>query len=138
MVTTTDTAERSAVGLLAPATRVLLVDDDPTMREVIGDLLELLGCAVDVATNGKEALEQVARARPHLILLDYVMPVMDGKAFGLALRGEPGYADLPIVLMSAAPQADDVCDAIGARACLCKPFDLDELEEIVQDAGGPP
>jgi CheY-like chemotaxis protein len=119
--------------VLAPATRVLVVDDDPFIRDVVGDVLELIGCAVQTAANGKEALERVAATRPDVILLDYMMPIMDGRAFGLELRRQPEYARLPIVLMSAAPDADQVCQAIGARACLRKPFDIDELAAVVQD-----
>jgi CheY-like chemotaxis protein len=120
--------------VLAPVMRVLVVDDDPSVRDVVGDVLELLGCAVHTAANGKEALEQVALTRPDLILLDYMMPVMDGKACGLELRRQPEYTGLPIILMSAAPDADQVCDAIRARACLRKPFDIDELADIVQNS----
>ena len=118
--------------MLAQLKRVLVVDDDPSIRDVVGDVLELLGCAVHTAANGKEALEQVATALPHVILLDYMMPIMDGLAFGLELRRQPEYVGLPIVLMSAAPDADEVCQAIGARACLRKPFDIDELADVVQ------
>jgi CheY-like chemotaxis protein len=113
-------------------TRVLLVEDDPAVRDVVADFLELLGCAVNTAANGKQALDHVARARPDLILLDYLMPVMDGRAFGVAVRRETGQADVPIVLISGSPKADEVCDAIGATACLRKPFDMDELAEIVE------
>jgi CheY-like chemotaxis protein len=111
--------------------RVLVVDDDPSIRDVVGDLLELLGCRVQTAANGKEALEQVSTGGLDLVLLDYMMPIMNGKTFGLEVRKQPRHAGLPIVLMSAAPEADEVCEAIGARACLRKPFDIDELAEIV-------
>jgi len=110
-----------------------VVDDDQSIREIVADVLELLGCAVHEAANGEEALEQVAATSPHVILLDYMMPIMDGRSFGLALRNHPQQAGLPIVLMSAAREAEEVCHAIGARACLRKPFDIDELAEIVQD-----
>jgi CheY-like chemotaxis protein len=67
-----------------------------------------------------------------VVLLDYMMPVMDGLAFGIELRRKPEYATLPIVLMSAAPDADEVCEAIGARGLLRKPFDIDELAVLVE------
>jgi CheY-like chemotaxis protein len=115
---------------------VLVVDDDPSIRDVVGDFLELLGWSVQTAANGKEALDQVSAGGLDLVLLDYMMPVMNGKIFGLEVRKEPRHARLPIVLMSAAPEADEVCEAIGARACLRKPFDIDELAEIVSAVGG--
>ena len=122
--------------MAADTPRVLVVDDDPSIRDVIGDLLELLGCRIQTAANGKEALEHVATGPPDLVLLDYMMPVMDGRAFGLEVRKQPHHAGLPIVLMTAAPDAEEVCAAIGARACLRKPFDINELAETVQQIAG--
>jgi CheY-like chemotaxis protein len=115
---------------------VLVVDDEADVREVIADFLELLGCDVHTAANGREALDNLARARPNLILLDYMMPVMDGRTFGMALRRQRPYAEVPIVLMTAFPQADDVGQEIGAMACLRKPFDMDELAHIVESVTG--
>jgi CheY-like chemotaxis protein len=115
---------------------VLVVDDDPSIRDVVGDFLELLGCEVQTAANGKEALEHVSTGRLDMVLLDYMMPVMNGKTFGLAVRREPRHAGLPIVLMSAAPDAEEVCEAIAARACLRKPFNIDELADIVHAIAG--
>ena len=128
--------EPAVPGSLVPLTRVLIVDDDQAIRDVVGDLLELLGCAVHTATNGLEALDRVKQARPDVVLLDYMMPIMDGQAFGLELRRQPDYSGLPVVLMSASPDADQVCAAIGARACLRKPFDIDELAQVVQTIVG--
>jgi CheY-like chemotaxis protein len=111
--------------------RVLVVDDDPSIRDLVGDFMELLGWMVQTAANGQEALERVNTGPPDLVLLDYMMPIMNGRTFGLEVRKHPHHATLPIVLMSAAPNADEVCEAIGARACLRKPFNIDELAEIV-------
>ena len=118
------------------AARVLVVDDDASIRDVVGDFLELLGCTVQAAANGREALDQVSASRPDLVLLDYMMPVMDGKTFGLEVRRHPQHAGLPIVLMSASPDSEEVCEAIGARACLRKPFDIDELAQLVHAIAG--
>lgn len=107
------------------------MDDDPSIRDLVGDFMELLGWMVQTAANGQEALERVNTGPPDLVLLDYMMPVMNGRTFGLEVRKHPHHSTLPIVLMSAAPNADEVCEAIGARACLRKPFNIDELAEIV-------
>jgi CheY-like chemotaxis protein len=119
-----------------PAAEVLVVDDDASIRDVVGDFLELLGCSVRTAANGKEALEHVTAGQLDLILLDYMMPVMNGRTFGLEVRKEPRHAGLAIVLMSASPDAEEVCAAIGAQACLRKPFDMDELAKIVDSIAG--
>ena len=113
-------------------TRVLVVEDDPAVRGLLRDFLELLGCAVQLAANGREALEHLQQTRPDVVLLDLMMPVMDGRAFGFALRRNGRTADLPIILMSASPHAAQVSGEIGARALLRKPFDLDEVARLVE------
>jgi CheY-like chemotaxis protein len=116
-------------------TRVLVVEDDPTIRGLLGDFLNLLGCAVHLTANGQDALEHLQQRRPDLILLDFMMPVMDGRAFGAAVRGDSRMVGLPIVLMSAAPEAAQVRAEIGAQALLPKPFDFDELARLVERFG---
>jgi Response regulator receiver domain len=72
-------------------TSVLVVEDDSAVRSLLRDFLELLGCAVQLATNGREALEHLQQTRPDLVLLDFMMPVMDGRAFGTVVYfGETG------------------------------------------------
>ena len=113
-------------------TRVLVVEDDPALRGLLRDVLELLGHVVDLAADGREALEHLQQRRPDLILLDLMMPVMDGRAFGTVVRGDERTVDLPIVLMSAAPGAAQVGSEIRAQALLRKPFDFDELARVVE------
>jgi two-component system response regulator MprA len=113
-------------------TWVLVVEDDPVVRSLLRDFLELLGCAVHLATNGREALEHLEHMRPDLILLDLRMPVTDGRTFGTALRRDERTVNLPIVLMSAAPEAAQVSRDIRAQGLLRKPFDLGELARVVE------
>jgi len=77
------------------------VDDEPDVRELTRRTLEAEGLGVREAGNGKEALEEVARKRPGLIILDLMMPVMDGFEFVLRLRQNPDTADLPVVVVTA-------------------------------------
>jgi CheY-like chemotaxis protein len=125
----------SATTVPGSRTRVLVVEDDSAIRSLLRDFLELLGCAVQLAANGREALEHLQQVRPDLVLLDLMMPVMDGRAFGTALRRDGRTLDLPIVLMSAAPEAARVSGEIRAQALLRKPFDLDELARVVEQLG---
>jgi CheY-like chemotaxis protein len=106
--------------------RILLVEDDVGVREGISDCLVLEGYEVDTAANGAEALARLrAGTRPGLILLDLVMPVMNGAQLLARLRHEPGLADIPVVLMTAAmPPGARLPPASGY---LSKPFDLSEL-----------
>lgn len=108
---------------------VLVVDDDPTIQATVADILDLEGCQVARADNGKEALALLERCRPDLILLDMRMPVMDGWAFARAVQ-ERGW-HLPIVVMTAARDARRWATEIGATDYLDKPFDLDDLLTIV-------
>ena len=105
---------------------VLVVDDDPDILDAICDILETEGYGVRRARPGGEALDAVRRERPDLILLDLMMPVMDGVAFAIALRAQRLEPEIPVVVISAdgSPQK---AAAIGARGFLSKPFDIDAL-----------
>ena len=105
---------------------VLVVDDDPDILEAICDVLEREGYRVARARQGQEALDRVGEERPGAILLDLMMPVMDGVAFAEALRARTGGAPIPIVVISADgnPQR---AEAVGAQGYLAKPFDIDAL-----------
>jgi len=105
---------------------VLVVDDDPDILEAICDVLEVEGYRVARARNGREALDRVKEEHPGAILLDLMMPVMDGIAFAGALRTRTGGDRIPIVVISAEgnPQR---AEAVGACGYLAKPFDVDAL-----------
>ena len=106
---------------------VLVVDDDPDILDAICDILEGEGYRVARARHGVEALERVDEERPSVILLDLMMPVMDGLAFAQALRGRKQQdAAIPIVVISADGNPQRAA-AVGARGFLAKPFDIDAL-----------
>jgi CheY-like chemotaxis protein len=111
---------------------VLVVDDDPDILDAICDILAGEGYRVARARHGVEALAAVERERPALILLDLMMPVMDGIAFAQALRGRERDRELPIVVISAEGNPQKAV-SVGARAYLSKPFDIDAL--LVEVAG---
>jgi DNA-binding response OmpR family regulator len=115
---------------------ILVVEDDPGIRQGIADFLGFEGYAVDVAVNGEEALAYLRAQRPSLLVLDLVMPVMNGPQLLERLRSEGIAAGVPVAIMTAAmpgasslPQAD---------AYLSKPFDLEELLQVVGRHAGPP
>jgi len=112
------------------AARVLVVEDDPDLAALEADVLKLRGHEVDVASNGREALEAVGRARPDLILLDIKMPVMNGREFADEYRRrEPATA--PIMVVTAADDAQRRAAEVGASGWIAKPFDPDVLLEKV-------
>jgi CheY-like chemotaxis protein len=114
---------------------VLVVDDDPDILEAICDILEAEGYRVARARHGGEALQRLEAERPSLILLDLMMPVMDGVAFAQRLHGDPGVAEIPIVVISADGNPQRAA-LVGARGYLAKPFDIDALLAHVSSITG--
>ena len=118
-----------------PTQSVLLVDDDPDIR-TIGrlSLANVGGLTVHLAASGAEALALLASLRPDLILLDVMMPDLDGPATLRALKDDPALADIPVVFMTAKahPREVERYLALGARAVIAKPFDPLTLAERVR------
>jgi two-component system, chemotaxis family, chemotaxis protein CheY len=113
---------------------ILVVEDDPDILEAVSDVLLGEGYRVARARHGREALDRVAAEPPDLILLDLMMPVMDGLAFARALRADGRQPPIPVVVISADGNAEHAA-GVGARAFLAKPFDLEALLAAVRGAG---
>lgn len=118
------------------APRILIIDDDPSIRITVSEVLAEEGYEIVTATNGAEGLAVVERAAPAVVLLDMRMPVLDGWGFARAL-GERGLS-LPIVVMTAAQEARIWAKEIGAASVLAKPFDLMDLLLVVERTAGRP
>ncbi len=112
--------------------RILVVDDDAAVRQAVGTSLEREGYTVTPAGNGREALRQMAGPPlPDLILLDLAMPVMDGWQFLQRLRSEPVWADIPVVILSAAERRRACSTPLAVVDYLQKPVPVDELARTV-------
>ena len=111
----------------ASATRVLVVDDEPAVREALRRALALEGYDVELAANGAEALKRVAAAEPDLVVLDVLMPEVDGIAACRRLRAEGNR--VPVLMLTARAGIGDRVDGLdaGADDYLVKPFALEEL-----------
>lgn len=109
---------------------VLVVDDDEDMIEVLELLLQDAGYATRTALNGQQALEAVARSMPALIVLDMLMPVMNGWQFAREFRARYG-TGVPIVVASAAEHVQHRGDEIDAAGVLPKPFEVSDLLRLV-------
>lgn len=116
---------------------VLVVDDDPDILDAICDILEGEGYRVARARHGLEALERIEEEVPAIILLDLMMPVMDGLAFANALRQRRESSPIPIVVISADGNPQKAA-AVGAQGYLAKPFDIDALLSQVSNMSGAP
>jgi DNA-binding response OmpR family regulator len=110
---------------------ILVVDDDPAIRDVVADILEMSDYRVKTATNGAEALAQIRVEQPAAVLLDLMMPVMDGWEFLRRCRAQAWSAQIPVVVMSAARDVASAARELGAQAYLTKPFDMDAVLAIV-------
>jgi len=110
---------------------ILIVEDDDDLRDLIKTMLELEGFHVRTAEHGREALELVGEGMPDLILLDFKMPVMDGRSFAVEFRARHG-GGAPIVVMTAAEHAASRAQEIGAMGWISKPFSYDELVKTVR------
>ncbi|HTR53411.1 MAG TPA: response regulator transcription factor [Kofleriaceae bacterium] len=110
---------------------ILIVDDDPDMSDVVKSALEAEGYACRTVANGREALDEVAREKPALVLLDMLMPVMNGRECAHELRRDYG-ASIPIIVMTAAEHAEARRAELDADGVLAKPFDLDQLVRAVK------
>jgi CheY-like chemotaxis protein len=117
---------------------VLLAEDNPDIRESLCEFLEAKGCAVMVAANGQEAVDQALVRRPDLVLMDVQMPVMDGLAATRALRNIPTLEGLPIVVMTAFASGEDAerCRDAGATSYVPKPIELRRLDRILSEFVG--
>jgi DNA-binding response OmpR family regulator len=114
-----------------PSRKVLIVEDDQTLRDTVAEALGEDGFAVRTARDGQAALASVRRWPPDLVILDLMMPRLDGEGFCEELRRLDGMADVPIIVVSASRLADEVSERVGAAVTLTKPFDLIELTENV-------
>jgi DNA-binding response OmpR family regulator len=106
---------------------VLVVDDDPEIREMIATVLEQDGYNVDTASNGAEALSKANEHQPGAIILDAMMPVMDGWEFLARWHDRPAEQRAPVLVVTSTRDWRTALD-LGAQAYLSKPFDLDTLE----------
>jgi two-component system response regulator VicR len=115
---------------------ILVVDDERTIVETIVELLEWDGHSVIAASNGVRALEVMAKQRPDLVLLDFMMPLKDGVETLKAIRSAEALASLPVIFMTAAPMSIPK-DAPRYDMLLVKPFSVEVLREAIQTVLGP-
>src|SRR3954462_7969430 len=122
----------------AVAGNVLIVEDDPEVREMVRELLATAGFHTIAAQDGLEALHLLRTVRhrapeaPCLVLLDLKMPRLGGNEFRRAQLGDPTVANVPIAVMSGALDLEERAEAMGAVATIAKPLDVDALIEIVK------
>lgn len=113
-----------------PKKLVLVIEDEPSLRETLKDVLELYGYNVSEAQNGEEGLMAIrCEPAPDLVLLDLIMPLMSGRQFLMHLQADVSLQAIPVVVVSA---TSDTTGMLGASAVFTKPPDLDTLMNAVQ------
>jgi len=116
-----------------PSQRVLVVEDENTIGQIITEALAEEGYEVRRARNGREALEVLRGWRPHVILLDLMMPEMDGWVFRAEQRRlDNRIADVPVIILSGAREARLQATELGAVEALSKPFELNDVIDAVE------
>jgi PAS domain S-box-containing protein len=123
------------LGYEGPRKTMLVVDDVPHNRAMLIEALQPLGFECFDATNGEECLEMLGGARPDLIVMDVMMPVMDGREATRRIRRMPEFAGIPIIITTASASREDETKSLeaGANAFIPKPIDHDTLLKIIGD-----
>ncbi len=112
------------------AKKVLLVEDEPAIAELLLDFLEAEGYQVTVATNGQEGWERLSEIQPDVVLTDVMMPLLDGRQLCNNINRDPHYRSIPVVLMSAARE-DNCRSGCDCAAFLPKPFALEQVADTI-------
>jgi CheY-like chemotaxis protein len=111
------------------AKTVLVVDDEPVLRTIVREILHEEGYAVIEAADGRVMLEMMAKERPDLVLMDVMMPGIDGREAYRQLRLHPEHRDVPVVMISAGVRPIKLDPSIAGF--MAKPFDISQLVELV-------
>jgi len=113
---------------------ILVVDDDPSVRQLVGDVLDLEGYEVRVAADGYEALREIEAARPDCVVLDVMMPGMSGHEVLARIREADGGPALPVVMLTAFADDEQAWRAWtgGVDYFLAKPFDPEQLTRCLE------
>lgn len=121
--------------MTADRPRIMIIDDDVDIVTITSTFLMRRGFDVITGYSGKDALAQIQQVRPDLILLDVMMPKMDGFWLCRVLKADPQLRDVPIMFLSARDDAEARAEArqSGGTAYVAKPFDLDDLECTIRD-----
>jgi two-component system chemotaxis response regulator CheY len=114
--------------------KILIVDDDPTTRKLIGLFLKAKGYAVAYAENGLDGIEKIGMENPNLIITDLNMPYMDGIEFVKSIRADPARAEIPVLMVTTAadPEERERAMAAGVNGYLVKPVTAETVTQNIR------
>jgi adenylate cyclase len=133
---TPEAARPRATGSMQQAPLILVVDDDPTVREVVGRYLVREGFTFAEADGGRQGLQLARELNPAAITLDITMPDLDGWTVLAAIKGDPTLADIPVILLTIIDEKNRGF-ALGASEYLVKPIDRDKLIRVLRQLCSP-
>jgi two-component system, cell cycle response regulator DivK len=115
--------------------KVLIVEDYPDMRDLLGIIVERLGYLPVLANEGEEGVEKAIAEKPGLILLDMMMPKMDGREVARRLRANPETKEIPILAITALFRSQDLdgCLLAGCNGYIVKPFGVEDLQAKIRE-----
>lgn len=114
--------------------KILVVDDDPNIVKLLLSRLLANGYSVETASDGQAGLEKAKSWKPDLIVLDVIMPRMDGYSFVLQVRKENLFPNTPIIVLTAKDKMRDLFEMEGIRYYMVKPFKAEELLQVISEA----
>ena len=114
------------------AKRILIIDDDLATLKLLKPFLVSKGFSVETATDGLEGLEKVRSWKPDLVVLDVIMPRLDGYGFVRGMKKEPALRRVPIVILTAREMMRDAFLQEGVEDYIVKPYDPEELLKVIQ------
>ena len=112
--------------------KILVVDDDTLTRHLLQQSLEQFGHAVQAAANGREALQMAIMDKPDVMVLDIMMPGINGAEVIREMRGQPGYEDVRIIVVTGSPQPEKIPEVAQADVLLRKPLPIEDLLAQIQ------
>ena len=112
-------------------TRILIVEDEHAVAEVLEEFLDTLGFQTETVVDGQQAVDRAHQAPPDLIIMDLMMPRLTGGEAARLLKMHPETAEIPILAISSVDDVQELADVLAVDAVLSKPFDLAELETRV-------
>lgn len=125
--------------MMETAPKILVVDDEPLVTQTLCEALEMMGCCPVAAFNGRQALDAVAAEPPDLVVLDLVMPVMDGYQTLEWLRANPATRNTPVIVLTALGDDENVLRSLrsGATMHLTKPVEVSKFRALITAILGP-
>lgn len=115
---------------------ILIVDDDPAIRKMLVEVLNLEGYPTETATDGREALDRLGKGDPRVILLDLMMPVVDGRGVMTELRANPAQREQHKIIFISAHSTLEQHRDLEPDGMLAKPFTVDQLLNAIEPTLG--